>query len=101
MEFNEQVLLMMGEVKGTVDAMKTRLEGIAAKVDTLPCVSHYDKLKILENWKENCSDAVKVESTEKLRGTITLKNAIISIILTAAFSILITLLTNYLIVGKP
>ena len=99
MEFNDQVLLMMGELKGSVDSMKGRLEGVATKVDTLPCISHYDRLKVLEGWKTNCNGAIKIETTEKLKGTISLRNAVIGIALTAVFSILVTLLTNYLIIG--
>ena len=101
MEFADQVLLMMGELKGSVDGMKTRLEGVAAKVDTLPCISHYDRLKVLEGWQNNCKEAVKTESIEKVKGTISLKNAIIGIALTAVFSILITLVTNFFILGTP
>ncbi len=100
MEFTDQVLLMMGELKGSVDSMKTRLEGVATKVDTLPCISHCDRLKVLEGWQTNCKEAIKTESTEKIKGTISLKNAIIGIVLTAVFSILITLITNLFIAGK-
>jgi hypothetical protein len=77
------------------------ISGIKEGFGDLPCAVNDKRIKDVEAWKATCNDEKSEQKLEKYRGSISLKNAIILIVITNLFSIVVTLLTNYIMMGKP
>ena len=92
---DQDLILIIGNLQGTMNSVKEQVGSIDSKVDALPCVNHSDALKNLETWQKSCTNGKKMIETEKMKGSISLKNAVIGIILTAVLSIGITLATKF------
>ncbi len=94
---NQNLILLIGEIKGTLDNVKVRVEGIGEKVNSLPCVLHTSQIEILDNWKKNCNITEQTEKIEQYKGNISLRNMVIIGVLTFLTGIALSVITNFLI----
>ncbi len=94
---NQGLILLIGEIKGTLDNVKTRVESIGEKVNSLPCVLHTSQIDILDNWKKNCLSTEQTEKIEQYKGNISLRNMVIIGVLTFLTGIALSVITNLLI----
>ena len=88
---NEQFLL--GKLNGTVDAIKETVDNLVDEVRKLPCSHHETVINELTVWKDNC----KSNSTEKLKGNISLRNGLIIGCVTFISGVTMAVITNLLI----
>jgi len=62
------------------------ISGIKEGFGKLPCAVNDKRLKDIETWKDTCNDAKSGQALEKYKGSISLKNALIGIAVTAILS---------------
>lgn len=94
---NQQLILLIGEIKGTLGEVKDNVDILTKEVKSLPCATHDQMLETLNTWKRDCNGV----NLEKTKGNISLKNGIIILILTNAITLAIALITNFAMIGKP
>lgn len=106
MEDNQQVLLMLGELKGAFAEVKEDVrelvisqKKIVSTVEGLPCNTHSSKILAIEEWKKACNGEKQAVQIEKVKGNISLKNGIIIGVITFLFGILTACITSFIAVG--
>lgn len=104
----QQLFMLIGELKagqsavvGAVKGLTESTDALHKKVNALPCAINSQKISSLFEWKKQCNGDDKAINIEKLKGTISLKNMIIVVVITNVITLGITLITNLMIVGKP
>jgi|GEM_PF-3996642 len=104
----QNIILLVGELKGglaavreSVDGISEGMKGIYERMNSLPCSAHARDLGALNKWKENRNGSDQSEKTEKLRGSISLRNALIIYFSTQPVTIGLTCLVSWLVTGKP
>lgn len=84
----------IGRLEGKVESISLLLESIDKKVDNLPCASHKIMLEALGKWQNDFNGEVRLYSSEKYKGTISLKNSVIISCLTFILGVLTALITH-------
>jgi len=69
-----------------INKLFTGLNGVKAEILRLPCSQHSDDIEELQGWKKNCNGVKQAREIENYKGGISMKNAIIAIVLTALIS---------------
>ena len=92
--------LLVGRLEGKMDSITKVISEMSAKITDLPCNTHTEQIETIIQWKTQCVENEQFKKQEKFKGSISLKNAIILIVMTNLFTIAITLITNYLIIEK-
>jgi len=112
-------ILLLGKLSGQVEAVLTRqdeqnknvgklfdgLDKLNTTVGKLPCADEGRRLAQAEKDILNLQGCISTEDstvrTEKLKGNIGLRNLIVAIILTAAFTTGLNIGINLIFTGKP
>ncbi|MDD5510857.1 MAG: hypothetical protein PHI12_08605 [Dehalococcoidales bacterium] len=84
-------------VRAAVEDLTTSANSLAEKVNSLPCAVHSGDIETLLNWKAQCNGNKETVKIEKLKGTISLKNGLILIVITAVVTGLITKIIEALV----
>ena len=86
----KSIELMIGRLQGTVEAMASQVEGMDKKIDGLPCAEHAGEIKniLKQQAKQNGLN------NTRLKGTISLRNALIIVGATNLGTLIITLITQ-------
>jgi hypothetical protein len=98
---NTEIVLLVGGLEKGMALLERQMESANGKLDALPCTTHTSELKVLNTWKQTYNGANANRKIESFKGMVSLRNLIIAIVLTSAFSILVTLLTSFFFIGKP
>ena len=98
---NQDIALMVGKLEGTMESLSGQMTTALEKLEKLPCSVHSSELETLKTWKQSCNSENKEKAMEQYKGTISLKNGIIAIFITAIISAGITLLTSWVLAGVP
>jgi hypothetical protein len=98
---NQDIALMVGKLEGTMESLSGQMKSALEKLDELPCSVHSSDLEALKAWKQSCNSENKEKAMERYKGTISLKNALIMVFVTAAISVGITLFTSWVAAGTP
>jgi hypothetical protein len=88
-ELSEVVYELKGEFKYVKDTVKSMDE----KMDSLPCITHGNEIETLRAWKKSCNGINDFRVKETFKGNVSLRNLIISAILTFFLGIIGTLAT--------
>ena len=84
----------VGKLFGAVSEIKDEFR-------KLPCDVNGKRLEDLEKWQDGCANESGKKAIEKYKGSISLKNAFIIALVTAAISVGITLFTSWIAIGTP
>jgi hypothetical protein len=109
----QQLYILIGQINGSVGGIQANMElqgrnigklfdvvnSLSGQVNKLPCNQHTEQLESLSDWKKLCNGNTQAVNLEKLKGTISLKNMIIVVVITNVITLGITLITNLIIVG--
>ena len=98
---NTEIVLLVGQLKGTMDSVVGQVNDVLTKLGELPCAVHSSNIEALKAWKQTCNGANANHKLESYKGRVSLRNTIIAIALTAVFSVLVTLLSSFFLIGKP
>jgi hypothetical protein len=105
---NTDIALLVGELRGGMKALGDQVGAAIEKLGELPCSVNTADIQALKAWKADCNGAnkekikeQKEKTLERFKGTISLRNGIIGIIVTAVISAAITLLTIWFTAGCP
>ncbi len=98
---NQDLLLLIGNIDGKVDYIKQHLDDVEKKVGTLPCVRHNGQLNALEEWEKDCKANKNSVGIETYKGNISLRNMILAIVFSSLFTLGVTVVVNYFMIGKP
>ena len=107
---NDEIILL-GKLSGQVESVLQRqdeqnrnigklfdgMDSVNTALSRLPCTTHEGKIKLLDEWKASCNGADKEIKVEKLKGTISLKNGLILILVTAVTTGIVTKLIEVLV----
>lgn len=91
----------LGRLEAVTEALMKTSENLTATVSSLPCSEHTERLGTLEDWKRNCNGEKRSARVEKVKGMISLKNAVIIALLTGVLGVGSVLLTNWLTYHVP
>lgn len=96
---NEEMILLgklSGQVETLIKGQETQnqsiyklfegIDQINQALSALPCSAHADKIETLNDWKDNCAKASQDVKLEEVKGSISLRNAIIGGIIIALIS---------------
>ena len=98
---NEDIALLVGELRGELGGLADQMDKVNKKLDGLPCAANVADIKELKKWKGNCNGEKSAKNLESFKGMISLRNAIVLIVCSNAFSIFVALVLNYFLIGKP
>jgi len=89
----QQLYILIGELKsgqaavrGAVETLTESTNSLRDTMNGLPCADHSGEIKTLMEWKGKCNGTAQATQIEQLKGTISLKNGIILIIITAVIT---------------
>ncbi|MCK9569850.1 hypothetical protein M0R72_12980 [Candidatus Pacearchaeota archaeon] len=112
-------ILLLGKLSGQVEAVLTGqedqkknigklfdgMEKLNATVSKLPCADEGRRLEQAEKDIQDLQGCISTEDstarTEKLKGNISLRNLVVAIICTAAFTTGLNIGLNLIFTGKP
>ncbi|MBN1691316.1 MAG: hypothetical protein JW901_09855 [Dehalococcoidia bacterium] len=101
----ESVLAGMDDQKRNIGKLFDGMEKLNATVSKLPCADEDRRLDQAEKNIQGLQECLSVEGTtirtEKLKGNISLRNLVIAIICTAAFTTGLNIGLNLIFTGKP
>jgi hypothetical protein len=98
---NQDIALLVGGLEKGMGLLEEQMKSANDKLDKLPCATHTTEIKELKVWKQTCNGARANRNIESFKGMISLRNAIILVLSSSALSIIVTILCNYFLSGKP
>jgi len=110
-----QEFILLGQVSGKIDSVLDKqkeqtghigqlfngLEAVRETLAKLPCADHIKKLSEIEDWQSCHNGTNKEIKLEQVKGNISLRNLILAIICTAAFTTGLNIGLNLIFTGKP
>lgn len=96
---NQDIILLVGGLEKGMGLLEEQMKKANEKLECLPCSVNSSDIEALKAWKQICNGAKANKNLEQYKGSISLKNALIAIGLTALISIGVTLLTSWLAAG--
>jgi hypothetical protein len=98
---NQDIVLLVGGLEKGMGLLEEQMKEANKKLDALPCSVHGLELEELKAWKQSRNNESGKKALEQYKGAISLKNALIAIVVTAVISVGITLFTSWLATGTP
>lgn len=93
---NKSTERTLGRLEAVTEALTKTSENLTNTVNSLPCTEHTTRLTDLEVWKRDCNGEQRSGRVAKVKGMISLKNAIIIALLTGVLGVGSVLLTSWL-----
>jgi hypothetical protein len=98
---NQDIVLLVGGLEKGMGLLEEQMKSANKKLDSLPCAVNSSDIEALKEWKQSCNNDDKGKTMERYKGSISLKNALIMVFVTALISVGITLLTSWVATGTP
>ena len=92
---------VIGRLEAVTDNLSENVNKITETLRALPCQANSEKIEEVLTWKKNCNGETSAKNIEKFKGSISLKNAILLILLTNGITLVISLVTNFFAIGTP
>jgi len=87
---SDSIELMIGKLQGTVEAIEKQVGEMDGKIDKLPCAEHGNEIKSILK-RQTVQNGL---ANTKLQGSISLRNALIIVVVTNLGTLAIALITR-------